>query len=351
MNIDKLLEKILLEAEMLDVKANSEKAAVGSVIEATLDKGRGYVATILVQEGTLQIGDMMVAGSQYGRIKAMTDERGNRKAKAGPSTPVQILGLDGAPQAGEKFKVFSDEQAAKELATRRQQIIREQGYRTKKHITLDEIGRRLALGNFKQLNVIVKADVDGSVEALSDSLIKLSNSEIQVNVVLKAVGQISESDVLLASASDAIIIGFNVRPSMQARKLAEGENIEIKLYSIIYAVIDDIKGAIEGMMEPKMEEKILCNVEIREVFKIDKVGTIAGCTVLDGKITRNTKVRLVRDGIVIYTGELASLKRFKDDAKEVTSGMECGMGIKNFNDIKVGDIIEGYEEVEVKKKG
>ena len=350
LNIDKLLEKILLEAEMLDVKANSEKAAVGSVIEATLDKGRGYVATILVQEGTLQIGDMMVAGSQYGRIKAMTDERGNRKAKAGPSTPVQILGLDGAPQAGEKFKVFSDEQAAKELATRRQQIIREQGYRTKKHITLDEIGRRLALGNFKQLNVIVKADVDGSVEALSDSLIKLSNTEIQVNVVLKAVGQISESDVLLASASDAIIIGFNVRPSIQARKLAEGENIEIKLYSIIYAVIDDIKGAIEGMMEAKMEEKILCNVEIKEVFKIDKVGTIAGCTVLDGKITRNTKVRLVRDGIVIYTGELASLKRFKDDAKEVTVGMECGMGIKNFNDIKVGDIIEGYEEVEVKKK-
>jgi translation initiation factor IF-2 len=350
LNIDKLLEKILLEAEMLDMKANAEKPAIGSVIEATLDKGRGYVATILVQEGTLNIGDMMVAGSQYGRIKAMTDERGKRKASAGPSTPVQILGLDGAPQAGEKFKVFHDEQVARDLAIKRQQIIREQGYRTKKHITLDEIGRRLALGNFKQLNVLVKADVDGSVEALSDSLIKLSNTEIQVNVVLKAVGQISESDVLLASASDAIVIGFNVRPSLQARKLAEQENIEIKNYSIIYDAINDLKNAIEGMMEPTMEEKILCNIEIKEVFKITKVGTIAGCQVLDGKITRNTKVRIVREGIVVYSGELASLKRFKDDAKEVTAGMECGLGIKNFNDIKVGDIVEGYEQVEVKKK-
>ncbi|MFM2224476.1 MAG: hypothetical protein RJA07_678 [Bacteroidota bacterium] len=350
LNIDKLLEKILLEAEMLDVKANPNKGGIGSVIEATLDKGRGYVATILVQEGTLRVGDMMVAGSQFGRIKAMYNERGGRLTEAGPSTPVQILGLDGAPQAGEKFKVFTDEQAAKDLSVKRQQIIREQGYRTKKHITLDEIGRRLALGNFKQLNVLVKADVDGSVEALSDSLIKLSNSEIQLNVVLKAVGQISESDVLLASASDAIVIGFNVRPSMQARKLAEQENIEIKNYSIIYDAINDLKNAIEGMMEPTMEEKIICNIEIKEVFKITKVGTIAGCQVLDGKLTRNTKVRVVRDGIVVYSGELASLKRFKDDAKEVTAGMECGLGIKNFNDIKVGDIVEGYEQVEVKKK-
>jgi translation initiation factor IF-2 len=350
LNIDKLLEKILLEAEMLDVKANPNKGGIGSVIEATLDKGRGYVATILVQEGTLRVGDMMVAGSQFGRIKAMFNERGGRLTVAGPSTPVQILGLDGAPQAGEKFKVFTDEQAAKDLSVKRQQIIREQGYRTKKHITLDEIGRRLALGNFKQLNVLVKADVDGSVEALSDSLIKLSNSEIQLNVVLKAVGQISESDVLLASASDAIVIGFNVRPSMQARKLAEQENIEIKNYSIIYDAINDLKNAIEGMMEPTMEEKIICNIEIKEVFKITKVGTIAGCQVLDGKLTRNTKVRVVRDGIVVYSGELASLKRFKDDAKEVTAGMECGLGIKNFNDIKVADIVEGYEIVEVKKK-
>jgi translation initiation factor IF-2 len=350
LNIDKLLEKILLEAEMLDVKANPNKGGVGSVIEATLDKGRGYVATILVQEGTLKVGDMIVAGSQFGRIKAMFNERGGKLTEAGPSTPVQILGLDGAPQAGEKFKVFTDEQAAKDLAIKRQQIIREQGYRTKKHITLDEIGRRLALGNFKQLNVLVKADVDGSVEALSDSLIKLSNSEIQLNVVLKAVGQISESDVLLASASDAIVIGFNVRPSLQARKLAEQENIEIKNYSIIYDAINDLKNAIEGMMEPTMEEKIICNIEIKEVFKITKVGTIAGCQVLDGKLNRNTKVRVVRDGIVVYSGELASLKRFKDDAKEVTAGMECGLGIKNFNDIKVGDIVEGYEQVEVKKK-
>ena len=350
LNIDKLLEKILLEAEMLDVKANPNKGGVGSVIEATLDKGRGYVATILVQEGTLKVGDMIVAGSQFGRIKAMFNERGGKLTEAGPSTPVQILGLDGAPQAGEKFKVFTDEQAAKDLAIKRQQIIREQGYRTKKHITLDEIGRRLALGNFKQLNVLVKADVDGSVEALSDSLIKLSNSEIQLNVVLKAVGQISESDVLLASASDAIVIGFNVRPSLQARKLAEQENIEINNYSIIYDAINDLKNAIEGMMEPTMEEKIICNIEIKEVFKITKVGTIAGCQVLDGKLNRNTKVRVVRDGIVVYSGELASLKRFKDDAKEVTAGMECGLGIKNFNDIKVGDIVEGYEQVEVKKK-
>jgi translation initiation factor IF-2 len=350
LNIDKLLEKVLLEAEMLNLKANANKPGSGSVIEATLDKGRGYVATILVQDGTLKLGDMLVAGSQYGRIKAMYNERGGKVAIAGPSTPVQILGLDGAPQAGEKFKVFDDEAAAKELAIKRQQVIREQGYRTRKHITLDEIGRRLALGNFQQLNIIVKADVDGSVEALSDSLIKLSNTEIQVNVVHKAVGQISESDVLLATASDAIVIGFNVRPSIQARKLAENENIEVKLYSIIYDAIEELKGAIEGMMKPTTEEKIICNVEIREVFKITKVGTIAGCNVLDGKLMRNTKIRIIREGIVVYTGELASLKRFKDDAKEVTAGMDCGLNIKNFNDIKVNDIVEGYEEIEVKRK-
>ncbi len=350
LNIDKLLEKILLEAELLELKANPKKPAIGSVIEATLDKGRGFVSTVLVQEGELRVGDMIVAGAQYGRVKAMSDERGKRIEVAGPSTPVQLLGLDGAPQAGEKFKAFEDEQEAKELALKRQQIIREQGYRTKKHITLDEIGRRLALGNFKQLNILVKADVDGSVEALSDSLIKLSNAEIQVNVVLKAVGQISESDVLLASASDAIIIGFNVRPSLQARKLAEQENIEIKLYSVIYQAIEELQSAIEGMMMPTMEEKITSNVEIREVFKITNVGTVAGCYVMDGKITRNTAIRIIRDGIVVYSGELASLKRFKDDAKEVQAGMECGLNIRNFNDIKVGDIIEGYEQVEVKKK-
>ena len=350
LNIDLLLEKIVLQAEMLELKANAQKPASGSVIEATLDKGRGYVATILVQDGTLKVGDMLVAGAQFGRIKAMYNERGQRRDEAGPSAPVQILGLDGAPQAGEKFKVFTDEASAKELATKRQQVIREQGYRTKKHITLDEIGRRLALGNFQQLNILVKADVDGSVEALSDSLIKLSNEEIQVNVVLKAVGQISESDVLLASASDAIIIGFNVRPSAQARRLAENEKIEIKHYSIIYDAINDLKAAMEGMLEPKMEEKIVANLEIREVFKITKVGTVAGCFVTEGKILRNTRVRVIREGIVVYSGELASLKRFKDDVKEVTVGMDCGLNIKNFNDIKVGDIIEGYEEVEVKRK-
>ncbi len=350
LNIDLLLEKILIEAEMLNLKSNANKAAVGSIIEATLDKGRGYVATILVHDGTLKIGDMIVAGSQYGRVKAMYNERGSKITEAGPSAPAQILGLDGAPQAGEKFKVFTDEYAAKELAIKRQQVIREQGYRTRKHITLDEIGRRLALGNFQQLNIIVKADVDGSVEALSDSLIKLSNSEIQVNVVHKAVGQISESDVLLATASDAIVIGFNVRPSIQARKLAENENIEVKLYSIIYNAIEELKGAIEGMMKPSTEEKIVCNIEIREVFKITKVGTIAGCHVLEGKLNRNTDIRIIREGIVVYTGELASLKRFKDDAKEVSAGMDCGLNIKNFNDIKVGDIVEGYEIVEVKRK-
>ncbi len=349
-NVDLLLEKILLEAEILNLKANPDKLPTGSVIEATLDKGRGYIATILVQEGTLHAGDIIVAGSNFGRIKAMFNERGTRLQEAGPSTPVLILGLDGAPQAGEKFKGYDDEQEAKQMATKRAQIVREQGIRTKKHITLDEIGRRLALGNFKELNVIVKADFDGSVEALSDSLLKLSTLEIQVRIVFRGVGQITESDVLLASASDAIIVGFQVRPSVGARKLAEKENIEIRLYSIIYDAIEEIKGAMEGMLEPKIEEKIVCNIEVRDVFKISKVGAVAGCFVTDGKITRNTKIHLIREGIVIYTGELSSLKRFKDDVKDVSAGMECGITIKNYNDLKVGDVIEGYEEVEIKRK-
>ncbi len=347
--VESLLEKILLEAELLDVKANPDKFSSGTVIEATLDKGRGYVATLLVQEGTLNTGDLIVAGSHFGKIKAMFNERGQRMKTAGPSSPVLVLGLDGAPQAGEKFKEFDDEQEAKQAAYKRQQILREQGIRTKKHITLDEIGRRLALGNFKELNVIVKADFDGSVEALTDSLQKLSTAEIVVNVVHKAVGQITESDVLLASASDAIIIGFQVRPSQSARKIAEKENIEIRLYSIIYDAIDELKSAMEGMLEPKIEEKIVGNADVRDVFKVTKVGTVAGCFMTEGKITRHTKVRLIRDGIVIYSGELASLKRFKDDVKDVTSGQECGIAIKNFNDIKPGDVIEGYEETEVKR--
>ncbi len=349
LNVDLLLEKILLEAEILELKANPDKPATGNVIEAALDKGRGYVATLLVQQGTLKLGDLIVAGSNFGRVKAMFDERGKRLTEAGPSMPALILGMDGAPQAGEKFKVFESEQEAKELANKRQQIIREQGIRTKKHITLDEIGRRLALGNFKELNVIIKGDFDGSVEALTDSLLKLSTPEIQVSIVHRGVGQITESDVLLASASDAIIIGFNVRPSTSARKLAEKENIEIRLYSIIYNAIEELKSAMEGMLEPKVEEKIVGNIEVREVFKVTKVGTVAGCYVTEGKVTRQTKVRLIRDGIVIYSGEMASLKRFKDDVKEVSSGMECGIAIKNFNDIKVGDVIEGYEETEVKR--
>lgn len=349
LHVDDLLEKISLEAEILELKANPDKPARGTVVEAELDKGRGYVATILVQEGTLRVGDAMVAGSHFGRIKAMQNERGQKVTEAGPSTPVVILGLYGAPQAGEKFKVYKNEQEAKQLATKRSQIEREQGLRAQKHITLDEIGRRLALGSFQELNVIVKGDVDGSIEALADSLLKLSTEEIQVNIVHKAVGQITESDVLLASASDAIIVGFQVRPSMNARKVAEREAIEIRLYSIIYDAIDEIKSAMEGMLKPKIEEKILGNLEIRETFKISRVGTIAGCYVLDGKINRNSNVRVVRDGIVIYDGELASLKRHKDDVKEVKNGMECGLNIKNFNDIKVGDIIEVYEEVEVKR--
>jgi translation initiation factor IF-2 len=345
-----LLEKILLEAEILNLKANPDKMPIGSVVEATLDKGRGYVTTILVQEGTLHSGDAIVAGSNFGRVKAMFNERGNRIHEAGPSTPVLILGLDGAPQAGEKIKGYEDEQEAKQIATKRAQIVREQGIRTKKHITLDEIGRRLALGNFKELNVIVKGDFDGSVEALSDSLLKLSTQEIQIRIVFRGVGQITESDVLLASASDAIIVGFQVRPSASARKLAEKENIEIRLYSIIYDAINEIKSAMEGMLEPKIEEKIVCNIDVRDVFKISKVGTVAGCYMTEGKINRNTKVHIIRDGIVIYTGELSSLKRFKDDVKEVSAGMECGITIKNYNDLKAGDIIEGYEEVEVKRK-
>ena len=346
--IDELLEKILLETDILELKANPEKPANGTIIEASLDKGRGYVATILVQNGTLRQGDMIVSGQHFGKVKAMYNERNSRLEEAPPSTPVLILGLNGAPQAGETFKVFADEADARETAYKRGQILREQGMRAKKHITLDEIGRRLALGNFKELNVIIKGDVDGSVEALSDSLQKLSTEEIVIRVIHKAVGAITESDVTLANASDAIIIGFNVRPSMQANRLAEQEAIQIKLYSIIYNAIEEIRSAMEGMLEPTVEEKILANVEIRETYRFDKA-TVAGCYVLDGKIARNSRIRLVRDGIVIFTGELSSLKRFKDDAKDVSSNMECGLVVKNYNDVKVGDIVEAFEEVEVKR--
>lgn len=354
LNVDKLLEKILLEAELLELKANPDREAAGTIIEATLDKGRGYVATVLVQNGTLKHGDLVVSGQFYGRVKAMFNERNKRVDTAPPSTPVLILGLNGAPQAGEKFKVYEDEAEAKEVANRRAQILREQGIRTKKHITLDEIGRRLALGNFKQLNLILKGDVDGSVEALSDSLQKLSTEEIVVSVVHKAVGAISESDVMLATASDAIVVGFNVRPSTQANRLAESEGVEIKLYSIIYNAIEEVKSAMEGMLEPKITEKIVANVEVRNVFVFDKA-TVAGCYVLDGKILRNSKIRVIRDGIVEYpkgegqSAELQSLKRFKDDVKEVPSGMECGLTVKNFSGIKVGDIIEAFELEEVKR--
>lgn len=356
MGIEALLEKILLEAEVLDLKANPNRLASGTVIEASLDKGRGYVTKLLVQNGTLHMGDVFLAGEHSGRIKAMTNERGQRLKEAGPSAPVLVLGLTGAPTAGEKFKVMEDESEARQIALKRSQIIREQTNRASKRISLDEIGRRLALGNFKELRLIVKGDFDGSVEALSDSLIKLSVESIQVNVIHKAVGQIIESDVLLASASDAIIVGFQVRPSPSARALAEKEGVEIKLYSIIYEAIEEIKLAMEGMLEPTKEEKIVAQVEVREIFKIPKVGTIAGAFVVDGKITRNNLVRVIRDGIVVYpnreggTAELASLKRFKDDAKEVKENMECGIAIKNFNDIKVGDIIEAYEITEVKQK-
>lgn len=350
LNVDKLLEKVLLEAELLDLKANPNKRAVGTVIEAQLDKGRGYVATVLVEAGTLRVGDPILAGSYSGRVKALYNERGNRVEKAGPASPVQVLGFQGAPQAGDRFNGVESEPEARDIANKRLQLQREQGLRTQKHITLDEIGRRLAIGNFKELNIIIKGDVDGSVEALSDSLQKLSTEEIQVKIVHKAVGQISESDVLLATASDAIIIGFQVRPSAGARKLAEAEEIDVRLYSVIYKAIDEIKAAMEGMLAPEFEEKIVANVEIRETFKITKVGTIAGCMVLDGTINRNSKIRIIREGVVIYTGELDSLKRFKDDVKEVNRGYECGLNIKNFNDIKVGDIVEAYEQVEVKRK-
>ena len=348
LNIDLLMEKILLEADILELKANPDKVANGTVIEASLDKGRGYVATILVQNGTLKLGDMIVSGQNFGKVKAMYNERNQRSEIAPPSAPVLILGLNGAPQAGETFRVYADESEAREKAYQRGQILREQGMRAKKHITLDEIGRRLALGNFKELNVIIKGDVDGSVEALSDSLQKLSTEEIVVKVIHKAVGAITESDVTLANASDAIIIGFNVRPSIQAARLAEAESIQIKLYSIIYNAIEEIRSAMEGMMEPGIEEKILANVEIKEMYKFDKA-TVAGCIVLEGKISRNSRIRLVRDGIVIFTGELGSLKRYKDDVKEVTNNMECGLTIKNYANIQVGDIVEAFEEVEVKR--
>ena len=349
MGINELLEKVLLEAEMLELKANPDKVSKGTVIEATLDKGRGYVTTILVQDGTLKKGDILLAGPVFGKVKAMFNERNQSVIEAGPSTPVIVLGLVAAPQAGDIFNGMKDEKEAKILASKRQQLIREQGLRTQKHLTLDEIGRRIAIGEFKELNVIVKGDVDGSIEALTDALLKLSTDEVQVNVIHKAVGAISESDVMLASASDAIIIGFQVRPSVQARRLAEKEEIDIRLYSIIYQATEELETAIKGMLSPKIEEKITCNIEVRETFKITKVGTIAGCYVLDGKVKRNTKVRVIRDGIVIYTGLLGSLKRFKDDVKEVATGYECGLNIENFNDIKVSDIIEGYELIEVSR--
>jgi len=350
LNVDALLEKVLLEAELLDLKANPNRLAKGTVIESALDKGRGYVAKILVQNGTLKIGDMVLAGTTYGKVKAMFDDHNRPVKEAGPSTPVLLLGLNGAPMPGDAFNVMTDEREVKAIANRREQLQREQTRRTSPHITLDEIGRRIAIGDFKELNIIVKADVDGSVEALADSLLKLSTEEVQVNVIHKSVGAISESDVMLASASNAVIVGFNVRPTAQARKMAENEKIDIRLYSIIYTAIEEIKAAIEGMLAPEIEEVVTCNLEIRETFKISKVGTIAGCMVLDGKVTRNTKVRVIRDGIVIYTGVLGSLKRYKDDVKEVSAGMDCGLNIENFNDIKVGDIIEGYTEKEVARK-
>jgi len=347
--VEDLLEKVMLEAEMLDLKANPNKSANGSIIEASLDKGKGFVTTMLVQSGTLIVGDFLLAGHFTGKVKAMFNERGNNVEAAGPSTPVSILGLSGAPQAGDNFNVMSDEREAKSIALKRTQLQREQSIRTQKHLTLDEIGRRLALGDFRELNIILKGDVDGSIEALSDSLQKLSTDSIQVNIIHKAVGQISESDILLATASDAIVIGFQVRPSISARKLAEKEQIDIRLYSIIYDAINEVKEAMEGMLSPDTKEEIVCNIEVREIFKVSKVGTIAGCYVLDGKISRNTDVRVIRDGVVIYTGALGSLKRFKDDVKEVSKGYECGLNIEKFNDIKTGDIIEGYEIVEIKK--
>ncbi|MCO5247889.1 MAG: translation initiation factor IF-2 [Chitinophagales bacterium] len=348
--VNELLEKILLEAELLELKANPDKPASGSLLEASLDKGRGYISTIMVQEGTLKIGDFVVAGQYYGKVKALFNERGSRVSQVGPSQPVQLLGLNGAPTAGDKFKVYESEQEAKEIANKRTTIIREQGIRAQKHITLDEIGRRLALGNFKELNIIIKGDADGSIEALSDSLLKLSTEEIQVNIILKGVGAITENDVQLAIASDAVVVAFQVRPSTNAKQLAERESIEIRNYSIIYDAIEDVKHAMEGMLEPKFEEKVVAEVEVRETFKISKVGTIAGCYVMSGRISRSNEIRLVRDGIVVFTGELDSLKRIKDDVKEVGKGFECGIKVKNYNDIRIGDIIEAFEKVEIKRK-
>ena len=348
--VKELMEKVLLEAEMLDLKANPNRRATGSIIESQLDKGRGYVSTVLVSNGTLKVGDVVVAGTNHGKIKAMFNERNQRITEARPSEPALILGLDGAPQAGDNFNVLPTEQEAREVANKRLQLQREQGLRTSRHLTLDEIGRRIALGNFQELNVIVKGDVDGSIEALSDSLLKLSTEQIQVNVIHKAVGQISESDVMLAAASNAIIVGFQVRPSLAARKIAEKEEIDIRLYSIIYDAIEEVKAAMEGMLSPELREEITGSAEVQEVFKITKVGTIAGCMVREGKIKRTNKVRLIRDGIVVYTGDLASLKRFKDDVKEVVSGLDCGLNIQNYNDIQVGDIIEGFEQIEVQRK-
>ena len=347
--IDELLEKVLLEAELLELTANPDKSAVGSVIEASLDKGRGYVTTLMVQAGTLRIGDVMLAGSYFGKVKAMFDHRGKKLKEVGPATPTVVLGLDGAPQAGDRFNVMESDREAREIANKREIIQREQSVRAKKHITLDEIGRRLAIGSFKELNIVVKGDVDGSIEALADSLLKLSTDEVQVNIIHKGVGQISESDVLLASASDAVIVGFQVRPSSSARKIAENEEIEIRLYSIIYDVINDVRDAMEGMLAPTVEEFITGNIEIREVFKISKVGTVAGCYVTDGFVKRSNQIRLIREGIVTYSGNINQLKRFKEDVQEVKKNYECGISIKNFNDIKVGDVIEGFEEREIKR--
>ncbi|KKL44400.1 hypothetical protein LCGC14_2366050, partial [marine sediment metagenome] len=349
-NIMELLEKVLLEAELLELKANPYRTASGSVIESTLDKGRGYVTTILVENGTLELGDVMLAGSYYGHVKAMYNERGKKIEKASPATPVLILGLNGAAQAGDRFNVMESDKEAREIANKREQLQREQDQRTQKHITLDEIGRRIAIGNFQELNIIVKGDVDGSIEALSDSLIKLSTEEIQVNIIHKAVGEIKDADIMLAAASNAIIVGFQVRPSLSARKLAEKEEIDIRLYSVIYDAIEEVKAAMEGMLSPEIKEEIIATVEIREIFKITKVGTVAGCMVKEGKINRNSRIRVIRDGIVVYDGELGSLKRFKEDVREVANGYECGLNIANFNDIKVGDNIEAYLEIEVMKK-
>jgi translation initiation factor IF-2 len=347
-NVEVLLEKVLLEAELLDLKANPNKNGIGTVLESSLDKGKGYVAKVLVQNGSVKLGDPVLAGNFFGKVKALYNERNQPMKYAGPATPVLLLGLNGAPQAGDILRVCSNDHEARVAATKRTQLAREMGLRTQKHITLDEIGRRIAIGDFKELNIIVKGDVDGSVEALSDSLLKLSTNQVQVNVIHKSVGQVTESDVLLASASNAIIVAFQVRPSHSSRKLAEQEQIDIRTYSIIYTAINEIKDAIAGMHTPEVREKILCNLEVREVFKITKLGNIAGCIVLDGKLQRNTNVRLIRDGIVIYTGKLGSLRRFKDDVKEVVVGQDCGLNIENFNDIKVRDIIEGFEEYEVK---